>query len=187
MENLLRKIAESGLENPAWYDLLDALVANEITLPDLLRAKNEDRLHEIRRELSEPLLENAIAEYRVTGLNYDTENGLRVLGEMVEREFGLNARLTVLRSGKNITKLCARAKREGGRNNGPMAHNSVRRTILLSASKLLRFHVGIAVVSCIDGKSRSAQTSPQHRQHRPAILPSLQPPSALARCLPAPS
>ena len=45
----------------------------------------------------------------------------------------------------------------------------------------------IAVVSCIDGKSRSAQTSPQHRQHRPAILPSLQPPSALARCLPAPS
>ena len=144
MEDLLRKIAEAGLENPAWYDLIDALIADEITLPDLLRAKNEDRLHELRRELAEPLLENAIAEYRVTGPNYDTENGLRVLREMVEREFGLDARLSVLRSGKNITKLCARAKREGGRNNGPMAHNSVRRTILLSASKLLRFHVGNA-------------------------------------------
>lgn len=150
MEDLVRWIAEKGLEDLSWHRLLDALRVGEITLPDLLKAKNERRLDELKNMVQDPPLKRAIDEYLATAPGYDTENGLRVLFEMAEREIGPRPRFGILRSGKNVTLLCARAKREGGRpsdehpNGRPMAHNSVRRTVLLSASKLVRFHLGNA-------------------------------------------
>jgi len=150
METLVKQIAEKGLEDPSWHRLLDALRSEDLTLPELLKAKNERRLEQLKHMVQDPLLSKAIEEYLVTSPGYDTENGLRVLLEMAEREFGPNPRFGVLRSGKNITLLCARAKREGGRpskkypQGRSMAHNSARRTVLLSASKLARFHLGNA-------------------------------------------
>ena len=150
MKRLMRRIAERGLEDPSWHRLLDALKAKELTLSDLLKAKNEGRLDQLRRMVQDPLLSLAINEYLRTDPGYATENGLRILQLMAEREFGGRPRFGLLRSGKAITLLCARARREGGRpskehpRGRPTAHNSVRRTLLLSTSKLLRFHLGSA-------------------------------------------
>lgn len=150
MEDLVCRIAEKGLTDPSWHRLLDALRSGDLTLPELLKARNERRLEQLKHMVQDPLLARAIDEYLATSPGYDTENGLRVLHAMAEREFGPNPRFGILRSGKNITLLCARAKREGGRpskahpQGRPMAHNSARRTILLSASKLVRFHLGNA-------------------------------------------
>lgn len=150
MKTLMRQIAERGLEEPSWHRLLDALKAKELTLPDLLKAKNEGRLDQLRIMVQDPLLGVAIDEYLQTDPGYATENGLRILLEMAEREFGPAPRFGLLRSGKHLTLLCARARREGGRpskehpRGRPVAHNSVRRTLLLSASKLIRFHLGAA-------------------------------------------
>lgn len=150
MKRLMRRIAERGLEEPSWHRLLDALRDKELTLPDLLKAKNEGHLDALRIMVQDPLLSVAIDEYLQTDPGYDTENGLRILQLMAEREFGPRVRFGLLRSGKNLTKLCARARREGGRPSKehplgrPVAHNSVRRTLLLSASKLIRFHLGSA-------------------------------------------
>ncbi|MCZ6779271.1 MAG: hypothetical protein O7F16_09930, partial [Acidobacteria bacterium] len=155
MKTLMRQIAERGLEDPSWHRLLDALKAKELTLPDLLKAKNEGRLDQLRIMVQDPLLGVAIDEYLQTDPGYATENGLRILLEMAEREFGPAPRFGLLRSGKHLTLLCARARREGGRpskehpRGRPVAHNSVRRTLLLSASKLIRFHLGAAARDAI--------------------------------------
>lgn len=150
MEDLVCRIAEKGMTDPSWHRLLVAIKTGELTLPDLLKAKNERRLDQLRHMVQDPTLATTIEEYKAISPGYDTENGLRILQEMAKREFGSNPRFGILRTGKNITLLCARAKREGGRpskkhpQGRPMAHNSARRTVLLSASKLVRFHLGNA-------------------------------------------
>lgn len=150
MEDLVRRIAEWGLTDPAWYDVLDAVKAGEITLPDLLLASSEDRLEHLKVMMRDPLLSAAVEQYLQTDPGYDTENGLAILQEMAQREFGEKPRFGVLRTGKNITLLCARAKKEGGRDRttgefgARLSHNSVHRSIHLATSKLLRFHLGNA-------------------------------------------
>ena len=56
MKRLMRRIAEQGLEEPSWHRLLDALRDKELTLPDLLKAKNEGRLDALRIMVQDPLL-----------------------------------------------------------------------------------------------------------------------------------
>ena len=164
MEVMLRKIAEKGLEDASWYDLLDALRGGkrgqegELTLPDLLQAHNDGTPDELRFRFKDPALSVAIEEFKATGVDYNTENGLAIVEEMVRREFGAGSRLSVLRSGKNVVKICARAEREGGRSrsknekgevgwfdNSPLSRNTVVRSVRNSISKLCAFHFGGAV------------------------------------------
>lgn len=144
MEDLVRRIAEWGLEDPAWHGVLDAVKRKEILLPDLLKAKNEDRLDHLKRMVQDPPLSAAVAEYKRTGLPYEVENGLRLLLEMAEREFGPKPRMGELRSGKAITLLCARAERQGGRDGKPLSHNYVHRSLRNAISLLIGFHWGMA-------------------------------------------
>lgn len=154
MERLVRQIAERALDDPSWRSLLDALRAGRrgerprLRLPELLASHSAGELDALRRLLRDPLLSEAIAQYEETAPGYDTTNGLRILALMAERELGSPVRFSQIRSGKVLTLLTARAEREGGRpspehpQGRPMKRNSARRTILLSASKLIRFHLG---------------------------------------------
>jgi len=145
MEGLLRQIAEQGLVEPRWHRLLDAVRAREILLPDLLKASNQNRLDELLRSAQDETLRAAVDKFLKTDPNYVTRQGLGLLLRMAESEFGKDPRFSILRQGKNITLMCARAKREGGtRGDGTLSHNTVHRTLLLSASKLVRFHLGNA-------------------------------------------
>ena len=144
MEDALKQLAERALVEPQWNALLDSICQGSVTLPEFLTAHNQRSLDILLNMARDPFLSEAIDEYLVTEPGYATENGLRILREMAEREFGQRPRFSVLRSGKNITLLCARAKREGGRGGKPMAHNSVIRSIFNSTSKLIGFHLGRA-------------------------------------------
>lgn len=150
MEALVRRIAEWGLEDPAWHGILDALRDGGLTLPRLLKASNEGRLEHLKRMVQDPPLADAIAEYERTGVDYQTANGLRMLQAMAERELGSDVRFGELRTGKTITLLCARAEQEGGRPTkehpagSPLSHNYVHRSMRNAASKLIAFHWGRA-------------------------------------------
>ncbi len=148
MHTLVRRIAEMALEDPEWYAVLDALKARTIKLPELLRAHKEGRLRQMRRRVQDPLLSEAISEYLLTEPSYEMTLGLKQLQEMALRRHGREARLSDILSGKTLTLLLHRCEREGGRKTKnhpggqPLKRNSVRRTMMVATSELLKFHLG---------------------------------------------
>ena len=72
---------------------------------------------------------------------YGQRLGLRKLERLARAELGGEVRLSDL-TGRALTLIAHRAKREGGNNGRPMAHNTVIRGVLNSASVLLKFHLG---------------------------------------------
>ncbi len=148
MHVLVRRLATMALEDPEWYAVLDAVKAREIKLPDLLRAHKEDRLRQLRRRAKDPPISEATKEYLLTAPAYEIRLGLGQLQEMCRRRFGAKARLSDLLSGKTITLLLHRCEREGGRKTRrhpegqPLKRNSVRRTMMVATSDLLKFHLG---------------------------------------------
>ncbi len=140
MERLLDEIAERGLTDSRWHDVLRALrptvrgMPGQITLPELLKAKHEGRLDHVVYVLRDPLLTDAVEDYLQTDQDYRTRNGLGLLLELAPT----GARLTHLREAKHIMQLCAMAERRG------MKRNTVRRGLHNGISKLLRFHLGKA-------------------------------------------
>lgn len=163
MERMLHRIAAMGLEDTTWYDLLDAVRGGKrgregvLRLTHLLKAYNDGTLNELRFQLKDPVLDDAIDQFTSTDVDYNTENGLVIVQEMARREFGAGCRLSILRSGKKITLLCARAEREGGRSRGKsrdwdnssLARNTVVRYVKNSISKLCIFHFGAAAREAI--------------------------------------
>lgn len=145
MEGLLRTIAERGLVEPQWHVLLDAVTNGSISLPELLKSDKEGSLMVYLRKAKDPTLDEAIEQYVATDPDYITRKGLDLLRRMARLEFGDAPSFGVLRSGKNISLLCARAKREGSeRGDGSLKQNSVRRLLYDSCSKLVAFHLGPA-------------------------------------------
>lgn len=132
MEALLEELAERALLNPKWTDLLDAVCEDRsISLADLLKAKNRGTLDELCRQLSDPLLEEAIADFRDRGdITRQTENGLAWL----EGHTPSSMRLSEMDSQK-IQSLLHDAEEERKR-------NSVRRQQMRAISLLLRHHLG---------------------------------------------
>ena len=64
METLLRTIAIRALEDPSWYVLLDALCKERTIKPaTLLRYHNQGNLDELKRSLTDPSLDEAIAQF----------------------------------------------------------------------------------------------------------------------------
>ncbi|GIV57749.1 MAG: hypothetical protein KatS3mg042_0662 [Rhodothermaceae bacterium] len=135
MEALLVTLAERALVDDSYRDLLVAVRDRHISLPDLLAAHSRGRLDDLRRTLRDPLLSDAVQDYRAAA-RYEkgTWEGLDILAGLVPA----GARLSEIASGKAVMGLCARAEAEGRR------RNSVRRTLLRAISKLLRYHLGRA-------------------------------------------
>ncbi len=135
MENLLEEIAERALLDPTWIDLLDAVCEERsITLPELLKAKSRSNLDRLCRQLHDPHLSEAIAQYREEGrVTRQTEVGLNWL----EEKISASTRLSDL-DAKTIMRLCREAEAEGRK------RNSVRRYQMRAMSLLLRHHMGEA-------------------------------------------
>ena len=153
MEQLLEEIAEKGLLNPRYHTLLDALrpssqgKAGQVSLPELLKAKNEGRLPDLMETLQDPTLSEAVSDYVKTSGDdsYYSQKGFEMLLAMApEKTRGRKTRLTYLRNPKNVLALCTKAQREGGEDGKPLKRNSVRRYLYTATSKLLRFHLGNA-------------------------------------------
>lgn len=145
MEEMLEQVAERGLTDPRWFTLLDAMrpsrpgETGRITLPELFKAFNAGEAEQLILELQDPLLLDAIDEYSKTESDYQALNGLRMLREMApEKINGQPARLTYLRSAKNITALCRQVESTG------LSRNYVRRSIFNGISKVVSFHLGRA-------------------------------------------
>lgn len=148
MHTLIRRLAEMALEDPEWYPVLDAARARQLLLPDLLRAHKEGRLRQLRRRVQDPLLSAAVEEYQLTDPSYEMRLGLEQLQDMARRRLGLEARLSSILTSKTVTLLLHRCEREGGRQTKkhpagrPLKRNSVRRTMMVATSELLKFHLG---------------------------------------------
>lgn len=140
METLLHDIAAKALADPAWYPLLDAVCKHPrtINLPDLLRASSSGRLIALRRQLTDPLIPDAVAAFEAAnttdrqiaaGLRYLVSNaGSLRLGDITARK---------------INELCAAYEASG------LLRNSVHRQLWQGISKLLRFHLGGAARDAI--------------------------------------
>ena len=135
MERLVEDLARRALLDPTWYELLDAVCRHgTVTLPELLRAKNEGRLEALKQSLHDPSLGDAIEQFEAaTHVKRQLKHGLDLLEEYAPPK----ARLGDL-SPQVITRMCRRAEKDGRK------RNSVRRMLLRAISMLLRFHLGNA-------------------------------------------
>lgn len=137
MERLLEELAEKGLLEPSWYDLLDAICKSRtISLPDALKAKREGTLAALRKSLKDPPLEDVISQFLRGDHSRQTETGIAQLQEVVPP----NCRMSYLTDGRRITKLCVKAEtRPDGKKR---KRNSVIRYMLRATSKLVTFYYG---------------------------------------------
>lgn len=146
MERVLEELAERALVEPTWTKLLDAVCKEKtLSLPDLLRARNERRLDGLLAGLHDPDLREAIAAYlastnkgRMVRLGFDMLRALAPKG----------ARLSYVRDPKNVLAMCRRVETKGWTNGDhkgdPIKRNSVRRTLYRAISLLLREELGQA-------------------------------------------
>lgn len=134
MEGLLDRLAERALVDPSWRVVLDAVCREHtITLPELLAARNQGRLDQLRRGLTDPPIGEAICRYREAAQpGRGARLGLRILGDLAPP----GSRLSLITDPRRITRLCRQAERAGRK------RNSVRRTLLRAISLLLRYHLG---------------------------------------------
>lgn len=135
MERLLEELAERALVEPKWRELLEAVTSGEVDLPDLLKAKTERRLPALLRSLDDPLLTDAVADYRPHVDDRQTGYGFDKLLEMTEAQ----TRLSALQDAGRVTALCRRCEEEYG-----VKRNTVRRQLYRAISLLLRHHYGNA-------------------------------------------
>jgi len=135
MEDVLEELAERALLEPKWTDLLDAVCEDRsVKLPELLKAKNRGELDQLARQLTDPLLHEAIEQYREEGrVTSQTENGLSWL----EEHTPASTRLSDL-DAQAIMRLLHKAE-EGDRK-----RNSARRYQMRAISLVLRHHLGNA-------------------------------------------
>lgn len=134
MENVLVDLANRALIDPTWRNLLDAICEHDVALADALTAKNLGKLGALKMSLTDPLISEAIAEYKqASKLDKSVRLGLLNVDKLAGPE-----RLGTL-TGKRITEICHQAEREFNQK-----RNTVHRQVKRAISLLLRFHLGNA-------------------------------------------
>lgn len=135
MEALLEDIAAQGLTDPKWIRLLEAVRAHQIDLPGLLAAKAQRRLDLVVKSLYDPLLTEAIAQYRqIPGLSRQVGYGFDKLLSVAPP----GVRLSWLASSRTIQDVLislVSAERK---------QNTVRRQVHRAISKLITHVYGKA-------------------------------------------
>jgi integrase len=149
MEALLDDLAARSLVEPRWKKLIDAVLARQLTLPQLMEAHRDKTLTALMRSLSDPLLSDVLARYRQQKIvSRQHEIGLAKLEEYVP----VGVRFSYLFEGKHITDLLLRYEREGTK------RNSVVRQMKQAISGLLRHELGRAERDRIFGDVDFART-----------------------------
>jgi integrase len=134
MERLLEDLANWALLDPTWTPLLDAVCRDKsIPLPDLLSAKNRNTLDSLKASLNDPLLSDCIREFREAhSLKKEQRVGLDKLESLAPKGMKLSELTPQM-----IVRLCRAYEKD-------VKRNSVRRYLLQSISRLLRFKIGNA-------------------------------------------
>lgn len=136
MERCLEEIAQMGLSDPSWYKLLDAVCKEKsISLTDLLAAKGRRTLSMLKETLCDPLLLEAIDEFR---LIRPGQRPIQVGLDQLLHYAPKGARLSFLRDGRTITELCVKAANDP---KNPRKRNSVHRYLLRSISLMVRHYL----------------------------------------------
>lgn len=134
MEELLVDIANKSLIDPSWLVLIEGICQRNISLPEVMKAKNQGRLEILRISLNDPEIDTVIETYReVRRVDSSVHNGLTKLSEIAGKD-----RMSSLTS-KRITSLLIDCE---SRYN--IKRNSVYGKVYRAISSLLEFHYGKA-------------------------------------------
>ena len=147
MEAALREVIERSYTDESWLDVIHALhrhpstgAAARISIIDISRAYRERTLHDLKLSLSDPEIGDAIEEMKRRNSDEQVGYGLDLLAKSIPASTrGNPTKLTLLRSGQYITKLCMDIEATG------LSRNYIRRGVLNAISKLLTFYWGKSI------------------------------------------
>jgi|GEM_PF-2267297 len=147
MESALREVVERSYTDESWLDVIQALHKNSstgatarISIIDVARAYRDRSLHDLKLSLSDPEIGVAIDEMKRRNSDEQVGYGLDLLAKTIPTTTrGNTTKLTILRNGQYITKLCMDLEATG------LSRNYLRRGVLNAISKLLTFYWGKSI------------------------------------------